>query len=137
MNETSATVIAVDGDYAIVRTENGGCGRCHESGGCGGANISQMFCGNERNWRVLNPRRAKIGETVTVAVAEGAVRSGASLLYGMPLFGLIAGAVFGATLEPAWGGIAGGALGLAAAWIGVVRTLRRRHCDPRFQPHIV
>jgi len=137
MNETRAVVIAIDGDYALVRTDSGGCGRCHESGGCGGANISQMFCGSERSWRVLNPRRAKVGETVTVAVAAGAVRSGVSLLYGLPLLGLIGGAMFGAALEPVWGGIAGAAAGLLAAWGGVARVLRRRHCDPRFQPHIL
>ena len=39
MNETKGTITALDGDYALVRIADAGCGRCHEPGGCGGVNI--------------------------------------------------------------------------------------------------
>lgn len=138
MSETKAIVTALDGDYALVRTDDGGCGRCHEKGGCGGANISQMFCGSkERTWRVLNRRRAAVGETVSVRVADGALSAGATLLYLLPLLMLIAGAVIGSHFFAEAGGIGGGLAGLAGAWFWVARRLRARQDDPRFQPHIV
>lgn len=137
MSETRATVIGVDGDYALVRTESGGCGRCHEAGGCGGANIGQMFCGQERAWRVLNPRGAAVGEMVSVAVADGAVRSGATLIYIVPLLFLIAGAVLGSFVLAEAGSVAGAVGGLVGAWLWVSRRIRQRHCDPQFQPHIL
>lgn len=137
MSETRAVVTALDGEYALVRTDAGGCGRCHEAGGCGGANISQMLCSNERVWRVLNARGAVVGEQVSVRVSTGAVSSGATLLYVLPLLFFLAGAVIGAGLFAETGAIAGALIGIACAWYGVARQLRRRRDDPRFQPHIV
>lgn len=137
MSETQATVTAVDGDYAYVRTDGGGCGRCHEKGGCGGANISQMLCSKERSWRVLNPRGAVVGERVRVVVADGALRAGATLLYVVPLACFIGGAMLGALSFGEAGAIGGGLLGLLVAWRHVSRRLRQRHCDPQFQPHIL
>lgn len=137
VNETRAVVTALDGDYALVRTEEGGCGRCHEAGGCGGANISQMLCNQERNWRVLNPRGAKVGEQVRVVVAHGALSSGALLIYVLPLLCFIGGALVGASLFAETGAIAGAGTGMALAWMVVSRRVKQRHCDPRFHPHIV
>lgn len=138
MSETKAIVAALDGEYALVRTGDGGCGRCHEKGGCGSANISQMFCGDkDRTWRVLNRRGAVVGETVTVRVAEGALSAGVTLLYLLPLLLLVAGAIIGAHVAGEAGGIGGGLAGLAAAWLWVARRLKARQGDPRFQPYIV
>lgn len=137
MSETKGIVTAIDGDYAIVRTEEGGCGRCHESGGCGGVRVSQMLCTSPRLWRVLNPRGAAMGEEVRIAVAEGAVGASAMLIYVQPLGALLSGAILGSLLAGEGGAIAGGALGLLAAWRWVSWRQRRRHCDPRFHPHIL
>lgn len=137
INETQAVVTALDGNYALVRTEAGGCGRCHEAGGCGGANISQMLCNNERTWRVLNPHGAKVGELVRVAVADGALSSGAMLIYVLPLSCFIGGALFGVSLFAETGAIVGAGAGLALAWLVVSRRARQRRCDPRFHPHIL
>ncbi|HNO58842.1 MAG TPA: SoxR reducing system RseC family protein [Accumulibacter sp.] len=137
MSETRAVVTALDGEYALVRTDSGGCGRCHEAGGCGGANISQILCGNERVWRVLNTRGARVGEQVSVRVADGAVRASATLLYVVPLTLFLAGALIGASFFAETGAIAGAVAGIAIAWYRVARQIRQRHDDPRFQPHIV
>ena len=138
MSETRAIVAELDGEYALVRTEEGGCGRCHESGGCGGANISQMLCSNrERRWRVLNPRGAVVGEQVSIRVADGAVRSGATLLYGIPLLAFVAGAIAGGAWLSEPGAIGGAIAGMGIAWVWVARRVRQRHGDPQFQPHII
>ncbi len=137
MTQAKGTVTALDGDYALVRTEDGGCGRCHEEGGCQGANIGRMFCGTEKSWRVLNPRGAKVGEQVSVAVADGAVNAGATLIYVWPLLFFVGGAMLGSVLSGEPGAIAGGAAGLALAWYFVRRAVQRRRQDARFQPYIV
>lgn len=138
MSEARGVVSAIDGEYAIVRTdEAGGCGRCHEQGGCGGANVGRMFCRPPSSWRVLNSRGAIVGEHVRVVVADGAVGASAALVYMLPLALLIAGAALGTALVSEGGGILGGTLGLVAAWRWAARRQKRRDCDPRFQPHIV
>ncbi len=137
MSETRGIVTAVDGDHALVRTEDNGCGRCHESGGCGGVRVSQMLCSAPREWRVLNPRGAKVGEAVRVAVDAGAVGASAMLIYVQPLLLLFAGAVIGSALFGEAGALAGAGAGLIAGWRWVAWRQKRRHCDPRFHPHIV
>lgn len=137
MSETTGIVTAIDGEYAVVRTEENGCGRCQESGGCGGVRVSQMLCTSPRIWRVLNPRQAQVGETVRIAIADGAVSASAILIYVQPLALLLACAIIGSLLAGESGAIAGSVLGLAAAWFWVSWRQKRRHCDPRFHPHIV
>lgn len=137
MSQAKGTVTAVDGDFALVTTEDGGCGRCHESGGCGGANVGRMFCGAPKQWRVLNPRGAQPGERVDIAVADGAVNASAQLLYVLPLILFIVGALGGMLLFGEPGAIAGALLGLVSAWLVVRRMLERRQSDSRFQPYIL
>jgi len=137
MSETRGVVTALDGDHAIVRTEETGCGRCHESGGCGGVRVSQMLCATPRVWRVLNPRGAAVGDEVRIAVADGAVGASAMLIYVQPLLLLFAAAAAGFWLGGDPGGVAGAAVGLIGGWRWVAWRQRQRHCDPRFHPHIV
>lgn len=137
MTETTGTVSAIEGDYAIVKTGEGGCGRCHEKGGCGGANIGQMFCAAPKTWRVLNPRGAAVGEQVRIAVGDGAVSSAAMLIYLLPLLLLVGGALLGTVLAAELGGIAGAVSGLVLAWRWVVYRQKQRYCDPNFHPHIL
>jgi len=137
MSESRGIVTALDGDYAIVKTEDNGCGRCHESGGCGGVRVSQMLCSAPRVWRVLNPRGAVVGESVRVAVADGAVGASAWLIYVQPLLLLLSGAGLGAAFAGDLGSIGGGVAGLFAGWRWVAWRQRRQHCDPRFHPHIL
>ncbi|MFA7292200.1 MAG: SoxR reducing system RseC family protein [Rhodocyclaceae bacterium] len=137
MSEATGTVVETDGNYAIVSTDDAGCGRCHEKGGCGGANVGRMFCTTPKRWRVLNPRGAAVGEQVRIAVGDGAVSSSAMLIYVLPLAFLIAGALLGTTLAADSGGIFGAVLGLLLAWFWVRHLQKRRYCDPRFHPHIL
>lgn len=137
MSETRGIVTALDGDYAIVKTEETGCGRCHESGGCGGVRVAQALCTAPRVWRVLNPRQAAVGDEVRIAVAAGAVSASATLIYVQPLLLLLGCAILGSLLAGEAGAIGGGVLGLVAAWRWVAWRQQRRHCDPRFHPHIV
>ena len=123
--EASGTVAQIDGDYAIVHMDQTGCGRCHEEGGCGGNNLGNLLCRSVRSLRVANPGRARVGDRVHVAVAEGALRRSAVLAYGLPLLTLLGGALAGSAVYGESGAIVGALGGLAAAWLSL--HLRIRH----------
>ena len=128
MIEAKGTVTALDGAYAIVHVDAGGCGRCHEDGGCGGHNLGAMLCRSPREYRVLNPGQSGLGEQVTIVVSEGAVKSAALMAYGLPLLLLLAGAAFGTWLFGDAMGIAGGAIGLFVG-VAISRSLQRQHSN--------
>ncbi len=132
-----AIVRELDGDSALVEVEQGGCGRCHEKGGCGGQQLTQMFCSGPRHYRVANDVGARVGDQVTVAVAAGSLRKSANLAYILPLTATIAGAVLGMPLGGDPGAMIGAVAGLVIAFLYVRRQAARRVDDPAFHPHIV
>lgn len=139
MHETSGVVVALDGDFAIVRLEaSSGCGRCHEPGGCGGgANIGRMLCSTEsRDFRALNPECVPVGASVRLTIADGAVRRSAVLAYGIPLLALFAGALAGNALAGEAGSIAGALAGIVVGWLVLRRDRRVSAIDPDMQPVI-
>ncbi len=136
MIDASGTITALDGDYAIVRMDEAGCGRCHEPGGCGGNPLSQVFCSVPRTFRLLNPGNSAIGSRVTVVIAEGSVRRSAMLAYGLPLLALFLGAISGSALAAEAGAIIGSLCGLLCAWFVLRYVQRRGPLDARSQPYI-
>lgn len=126
MNEHQVTTVraivrAVDKDVALVEVEQGGCGRCHEEGGCGGQHLTQMFCSGPKTYRVDNGVSAEVGEHVVVAIEAGSVRRVANLAYGLPLLATLLGAAIGNALWGNAGGVGGALCGLvgAFAWVRV------------------
>lgn len=117
-----AVVRSLDGEQAHVEVESGGCGRCHEEGGCGGQQLTQMFCSGPRNYCVDNKLGATVGDHVTVAIEAGSVRQTANLAYGIPLLAVIFGAIFGSAI----GADVGGILGAASGFIGAMFYVRFR-----------
>ena len=101
----SAIIRALDGKEALVEVEAGGCGRCHEKGGCGGQQLTQMFCASPKTYRVNNNLGLGIGDRVTLAIAAGSVRRTANLAYGVPLTATIIGAALGTLLAGDFGGL--------------------------------
>lgn len=136
MSDATGVVTVVDGDYAFVRMDEAGCGRCHEPGGCGGVNIGKMLCSTPQEFRVLNPGKSVVGERVSVVVAEGAVRHGAFLAYGLPLLMLLVGALGGSVIAGDSGGILGAVCGLLVAFPFLRSAQRKSATDLRFSPFI-
>jgi len=132
-----AVVRLVDTAGAVVEIEQGGCGRCHEKGGCGGHHLTQTFCSGPRRYRVENAIGAEVGDMVSVAVAAGTLRRGANLAYGLPVLGLIGGAIVGAGVAGDAGAISGSLLGLVGAFVLVSRRSRLPVGDPGSRPHII
>jgi len=130
------TVAALDGEHALIRMEESGCGRCREAGGCGGNNLAKLLCSTPRTFRVPNPERRSVGERVRVRVGEGSVRRSALAAYAFPWLALLLGALAGSAWAGELGAIGGALAGLLVGWLGLRRAQRRDAADPRCQPSI-
>ena len=130
-----AVVRELDSDNALVEVEQGGCGRCHEQGGCGGRSLTQMFCSEPKRYRVANDIDAAVGDHVTVAIAGGSVRRSANLAYILPLTATIAGALLGMELGDDQGAMLGAVAGLLASFIYIARRTATGISESR--PHII
>ena len=131
------TVRALEGDEALVEVEQGGCGRCHEEGGCGGQQLTQMFCSGPKSYRVANPHGAQPGDQVTVAIAAGTIRQTANLAYGLPLTVTIAGAAIGTQINGDLGAMIGAAVGIAGSLIYIRRRAQSAGGNLASRPYIV
>lgn len=130
MIDVPGKVVAVDGDLATVRVDSrGGCGRCHEPGGCGGVQLTQVFCAKPDELTVPNREHAGIGDDVMVSVSNAAFYRGVVAGYGLPLAGVLLGAIVGTVVVGSdLGAIVFSFLGLAGAW-GIVHRWRLSHLD--------
>ena len=137
MIDARGTVVSVEGEFAVVKIDSStGCGRCHEPGGCGGANIATMLCTSSRTFRVLNPGQSQVGDVVSVVTTEGAVHRGALWAYIVPLALLLIGALGGSRFGSEQGAMLGALIGLAASFC-VLRYLQRKlGASRQFLPHI-
>jgi sigma-E factor negative regulatory protein RseC len=128
-------VRGVDGGEALVEVEQGGCGRCHEEGGCGGQALTRMFCSGPSVYRVDNSVGAGIGDRVDIALKPGNLRHIANRVYLVPLVAGIGGGVLGMAAGGEALSIGGFLLGLAAALL----VLRRREGagNPSSRPYII
>ncbi|MDR2637688.1 MAG: SoxR reducing system RseC family protein [Zoogloeaceae bacterium] len=128
-HERIMRLVALENDgYASVEPLDGGCGRCHEEGGCGDVHLAHLFA-RARRFRVKNETGARPGDTVIVVLPAGRLSRQATLAYVVPLLALIAGALAGDALAGEIGALAGGLLGLLLAW-GALSRLARPSCPP-------
>ena len=127
-----AVVRSLEGRNAVVETEQGGCGRCHEKGGCGGQQLTQMFCNGKKIFQVDNAIGAAVGDRVTIAVAPGSVRRTANLAYVLPLIATIVGAALGALSA-----IMGGAVALIISFLYVIFRSQGDTGNFSGRPHII
>lgn len=132
-----AVIRSRDGRFANVEVEHGGCGRCHEDGGCGGQQITQMFCGGPKSYLVENSIGADIGERVTIAIASGSVSRTANFAYVLPLTVTIAGAALGAAFGSDLSAMIGAGIGLAFAFFYVIVRSHGKTGNLAERPHIV
>lgn len=132
-----AIVRNLDGKYVDVEVEHGGCGRCHEEGGCGGQQLTQMFCSGPKTHRVENTVGAEVGDRVTLAIAGGSVRRTANFAYILPLTVTIVGALLGALFGDDTNAMIGAGLGLSTAYLYVIARSRSSAENPAERTYIV
>lgn len=116
---------------------SGGCGRCHETGGCGGVSITQPLCSTPKTLLVADDLGVQVGNKVLVAIPDALLSQGITRAYLIPLILLFFGSALGAILLPnltplQWqltpdiGAIAGAGIGLIAAWWQLQRNQQSR-----------
>jgi sigma-E factor negative regulatory protein RseC len=140
MMDQEAIVARIEGDHAYVEVGGGGCGRCHETGGCQSGILGQLFSSKPRQFRIANRIGAVPGDHVVVRVADGATLRAALLTYILPVLFLLLGAVAGTHMGEtgrsealtALGALTGLALGVLAGL-----TLRRARIGTVAEPVLV
>lgn len=116
MNESEAVVIRVEGGHALVEMCDGAaCGHCASRHAC----MSLEAPAGPRLHRLPNGIGARVGDTVVLAVPEGALLKAALLSYLWPALLTIAGAATGATM----GGMGGDGTSVAGAGLGLMAGL--------------
>lgn len=141
MNTEQTTVRAIvrslEGNSAHVEVEHGGCGRCHEKGGCGGQQLTQMFCAGPKAFHVENDIGAGVGDRVVIAIAPGSIRRIANFAYIFPLTVTIGGGLLGASLGGDLNAMIGAGIGLCASFLYVIIRSHGNIGNLSERPHII
>lgn len=107
MIEENGQVVASDGDFIWVQTQpRSTCGHCHVGSDCGTSVVAKMFGQRSNRIRVHNALGLQVGEGAVVGIHESALLKASLLAYLLPLFAMVAAAVFAATLDVSDGGVA-------------------------------
>lgn len=131
MIEKTALVLTVADGRAEVETQRASaCGACSTQASCGagGSLLTELFGNRPTRLWVLNSIQAQPGEHVVVGLPERSLSRAAALLYGLPVIGLILGALAGQGLsqggatEQELAAALGGLLGLIAGFLGARRV---------------
>ena len=132
--QSEGLVTRIEGTRAYVKVRrSGGCGRCHEVGGCGGVSKDES---RNQEFLVVNSFGANVGQHVRLEIPDGATVMAALLAYGLPLLAIILGSVVGSLVwQTDLAAAIGAAIGLTLAVLGVY-SLRGVGFLRRTQPRI-
>ena len=119
----------------VLTERKGACGGCQPSHGCG-----TCLTSSKMKAKVHNPVNAQPGDIVEIQMDNSAIYFSAIILYGLPLLGLFAGAIFGVgagkiwleseSLAAALFGIGGFGVGLFLAVMAGNSAYARQHLIP-------
>lgn len=117
MNEIHAVVRRLGDGCVWVETDPAAsCSRCSGGQACSTVSISRLFCAPTRHFCVATQELLQEGDQVRLGMPEGKILYAALLGYGLPVLGLLLGALLGSLLVPAveWVSIAAGLAGFGA-----------------------
>jgi sigma-E factor negative regulatory protein RseC len=141
MLEEVGHVVAVDAQGIWIESDRtGACQACSANKGCGQRALAEYASRRTERLCIDNPLgiAARVGDRVTVGIAQGSFLRASLLLYTLPLLllflGSYLGSMYGSTELPAiLGSLAGLAFGLLIArYLG-----RRLALSSRYQPVLI
>ncbi len=96
MSEELATVVAIEGDHAWVECERrSACSGCQQQSNCGTGTLAKAFPLKAPRLRVRLTAEVRVGQQVRLGIPQESLLRGAALVYVLPLFCLLAGALLG------------------------------------------
>ena len=96
MSEELATVVAIEGDHAWVECERrSACSGCQQQSSCGTGTVAKAFPLKAPRLRVRLTAEVRIGQQVRLGIPQASLLRGAALVYVLPLFCLLVGALLG------------------------------------------
>ena len=96
MSEELATVVAIEGDHAWVECERrSACSGCQQQSSCGTGTVAKAFPLKAPRLRVRLTVEVRIGQQVRLGIPQASLLRGAALVYVLPLFCLLVGALLG------------------------------------------
>ena len=131
--DIEAIVTRTEQDHVFVKVNEqpGGCGRCHESGGCSSGALTQIFRSRScREFRLPNDIGAREGDKVMVSLADGVTLKAALAVYMLPVLCILLGAWVGTWLAGPAGSDRLATLGAVTGFVVslvLVAVYRRRH----------
>ncbi|MFM5181998.1 SoxR reducing system RseC family protein [Aeromonas veronii] len=143
MSEELATVVAIEGDHAWVECERrSACSGCQQQSNCGTGTVAKAFPLKAPRLRVRLTAEVRVGQQVRLGIPQESLLRGAALVYVLPLFCLLAGALLGQLwLAPLFSGgegitilccLLGGVLGFL-----LVRYFSNRLDQGRYGPQML
>lgn len=96
MSEELATVVAIDGQHAWVECERrSSCSGCHQQSSCGTGTVAKAFPVKSQRLRITLTAEVSVGQQVRIGIPQASILRGAALVYVLPLFCLLLGALLG------------------------------------------
>lgn len=131
MIEQSGRVSRVEGDRVWVTCRPATCRACMEGRGCGAGVFAALLSRRDSNVEAVQGVSARPGDCVVLGLDERQLLGAAWRLYGIPLTGLIAGALAGALSGGAENDGAVLVGGLAGLGLAILAQRRRADRLPR------
>ncbi|MEK9711938.1 MAG: SoxR reducing system RseC family protein [Thalassolituus sp.] len=134
MNQEIVEVVEIgDGGIWVEGVQRSACGSCSARAGCGQHSLSKL--GRPVRLWVKSSQAFQVGQQVVLALPQGSLALSALNMYGLPLIGLIAGAMAGYSTGSEPASVVTGLLGLGAGLLLARWIARRREQD--WQPQIL
>ena len=96
MSEEVATVVAIDEQHVWVECERrSACSGCQQQSNCGTGTVAKAFPQRQQRIRVPRTMTLAVGQQVRLGIPQQSLLRGAALVYVLPLFCLLVGALLG------------------------------------------
>jgi sigma-E factor negative regulatory protein RseC len=136
MLKETATVVAVEGDYAQVQCiSKSACSHCHAASSCGNSSVAKAFGPRQHKFSVRLIEPVTPGQQIHVGLPAKSLIRSALLVYLVPLILMLVGAVVasqmtGSDTGALVGVVAGGTLGFGLARFAARRMDSRSQYQP-------